>query len=103
MDDTPLLKLRMQLKVTPLTSVLISAVTLLGLVYGVASHWSLLPCRRADAYVQIAEPEAWTDEPAVGEVCQRWQADWPPIKPVADLQEMSGIVSSRIYKNILYH
>ncbi|HET9240842.1 MAG TPA: hypothetical protein VFO10_26495 [Oligoflexus sp.] len=103
MGYTPHLKLRTPMKVTPLLSGLIVATTLLGLGYAVASRWWIFAHREADAYGQIAEPERWTDEPEVGAVCQRWEADWPPVQPVSELREMSGIVSSRLYKNILYH
>jgi len=91
------------MKVTPLLSGLIVATTLLGLGYALASRGWLFAHRESDAYGQITEPERWAEEPAVGEVCQRWEADWPPLQPVSELHEMSGIVSSRLYKNILYH
>ncbi len=103
MGYTPHLKLRTPMKVSPLLSGLIIATTLLGVGYGLASRWSLLPHQQPSAYAQITAPERWAEEPAAAEVCQRWQADWPPVQPVAELHEMSGIVSSRLYKNILYH
>jgi hypothetical protein len=103
MNHTPHLKLRMPMKVMQLLSGLIVGVCLLGLGYGLANHWSLLPGHRADAYVQITEPERWAEKLTEGAVCQRWRTDWPPIKPGPELEEMSGIVSSRIYKNLLYH
>ncbi|WP_141734596.1 hypothetical protein [Oligoflexus tunisiensis] len=103
MGYTPLLKLRTPMKVMQLVSGLIIATTLLGLGYGVASQWSLLSSHETDAYAQITEPERWVEPPSADPVCQRWEADWPPIQPVAELQEMSGVVSSRLYKNILYH
>jgi hypothetical protein len=103
MGYTSHLKLRTPMKVAPLLSGLIIAAALLGLGYGVASQWSLFPHQPSDAYGQITEPERWTEDPPVGEVCERWQADWPPIEPTHELQEMSGIVSSRLYKDILYH
>jgi len=103
MGHTPHLKLRPPMKAMQWLSGLIIAMVLLGLGYAVVYHWSLFPHEQADAYVQITEPERWGEEPLTGAVCQRWQVDGPPIKPGPELQEMSGIVSSRLYKNILYH
>ncbi|HYX34908.1 MAG TPA: hypothetical protein VE954_17565 [Oligoflexus sp.] len=103
MGYTPHLKLRTPMKVMQLLSGLIIVTSLVGLGYGVAYRWALLPSHETDAYGQVTEPERWGEEPAAGAVCERWQTDWPPIQPGPELHEMSGIVSSRLYKNVLYH
>ncbi|MCX6130428.1 MAG: hypothetical protein NTX25_15370 [Proteobacteria bacterium] len=48
-------------------------------------------------------PEALVQAEASKANCLRWETQGPPIEPGPELIEMSGIVSSRLYKDILYH
>jgi hypothetical protein len=98
----PNLKRKLSMKVGKWQSGWLMVTILLGLGYGLACRW-LWPHEQADALIPIAEPKRWEEEPLAGAVCKHWRLDGPPIKPGPLLQEMSGIVSSRIYKDILYH
>ncbi len=82
-------------------TILVLVLTSLG--YVLACQWQILCNSRADAFVQVPEPERWNALPEDERACDRWKADWPPVKPVSAMVEMSGVVSSQMYRDIVYH
>ncbi len=95
-------KLRVSIKFTQARLGVLVVLFLLILGFALSNLWPMMSGSHAAAFVVASEPERWLTLPEPAGVCQRWEADWPPKKPGPELMDVSGIVSSRVYRNILY-